>query len=194
MLQLTALAKGRVERSFQTAQDRLVKLMRVEGVRTLEQDKTFLEADYLPDWEKLFTVVPASRDDAHRPLGKQHDLAAILCSVEQRVVTNDYTFRFDRRTYQIARKDIRTGLRGGHIRVERRGDGEIAARFEGKYLHVSVCTPGTPELKQAPSSKTKPSASRPTANAAGRSKWMDDFWDKPTPPTWSALKKSNATS
>jgi len=70
-------AKGRVERQFQTAQDRLVKGMRVAGVRTLEQANAYLETEYLPWWNRTLTVEPAQADDAHRPLGKEHNLAAI---------------------------------------------------------------------------------------------------------------------
>jgi transposase len=45
-------AKGRVERNFGTAQDRLVKGMRVAGVRTLEQANEYLLDDYLVWWER----------------------------------------------------------------------------------------------------------------------------------------------
>ncbi|MGH7870021.1 MAG: ISNCY family transposase [Candidatus Dormibacteraceae bacterium] len=86
-------AKGRVERSFDTDQDRLVKGLRIAGVRTLEQANAYLDQAYVPEWKEKFTVLPASNDDAHRPLLKQHNLAAILCLVEQRVVTNDFTIR-----------------------------------------------------------------------------------------------------
>jgi hypothetical protein len=40
-------AKGRVERGFSTAQDRLVKGLRVAGVRTLEQANMYLERQFL---------------------------------------------------------------------------------------------------------------------------------------------------
>ncbi len=88
-------AKGRVERQFQTAQDRLVKGMRVAGVGTLEAANAYLEEEYLPWWNETLTVEAATAEDAHRPLGKEHDLAAILSHVEQRQVTNDYTIRWD---------------------------------------------------------------------------------------------------
>ena len=84
-------AKGRVERQFQTAQDRLVKGMRVAGVGTLEAANAYLEEEYLPWWNETLTVEAATAEDAHRPLGKEHDLAAILSHVEQRQVTSDYT-------------------------------------------------------------------------------------------------------
>jgi len=43
-----AAAKGRVERSFGTAQDRLVKGLRVAGARTLDQANQYLEEEFLP--------------------------------------------------------------------------------------------------------------------------------------------------
>src|SRR5713226_2736389 len=71
-------AKGRVERNFQTAQDRLVKGMRVAGVKTLEEANQYLQEDYLVWWDRELTVEPANADDAHRPLEKSHQLAASL--------------------------------------------------------------------------------------------------------------------
>jgi len=54
---------------------------------------------------------------AHRPLEKQHDLAAILSHVEKRRVNAGYTFPLDAKTHRILRQDICTGLRGAYIRV-----------------------------------------------------------------------------
>ncbi|MDR1051719.1 MAG: ISNCY family transposase, partial [Deltaproteobacteria bacterium] len=49
-------AKGRVERSFGTAQDRLVKLMRVHGVTDIESGNAFLKTKYVPHWNRNRTV------------------------------------------------------------------------------------------------------------------------------------------
>ena len=65
-------AKGRVERSFGTAQDRLVKGMRVAGVKTIEQANQYLANEYLAWWERALTVEAANPDDAHRLLDKSH--------------------------------------------------------------------------------------------------------------------------
>src|SRR5947208_13328539 len=43
-------AKGRVERNLGTAQERLVKGMRVSGVKTIEQANEYLTNDYLVWW------------------------------------------------------------------------------------------------------------------------------------------------
>jgi len=90
----SAPAKGRIERFFGTAQDRLVKGLRKAGASTLEAANQYLERVYLPLWNQRFTVEPANGSDAHRRLLVEHELAAILSHVEERVITNDYTFQF----------------------------------------------------------------------------------------------------
>jgi len=158
-------AKGRVERSFQTAQDRLVKGLRVAGVTTLEQANRYLETEFVPWWNQHLKVVPKNSTDAHRPLDREHDLAASLSVVETRQVTNDYTIRFDSRLYQIARSDIRTGLRGANVRVESRLDGSLKVRFLQHYLSVSQCMVQPKQnLDSAPAvRKPQPARSAPPA-------------------------------
>jgi hypothetical protein len=186
-------AKGRVERSFHTGQDRLVKQMRVAGVCTLEQANAYLEEHYLPEWNSKRTVRPACSDDAHRPLGKDHHLAAILCRVEHRVVTNDYTIRFEGAIYQIARAEIRPRLRGARVRVEQRRDGQLAVRWEGKYLQVTRCEPAQ-RLKPAAAIAKSGKMTRKGPNAGGKSQWMEGFWDRPAPTLAQAIRIANATS
>ena len=57
-----------MERNFGTAQDRLVKGMRVAGVKTLEQANHYLVDDYLVWWERELTVQAAHPDDAWEQL------------------------------------------------------------------------------------------------------------------------------
>src|SRR5579872_1325404 len=129
-------AKGRVERNFGTAQDRLVKGMRVAGVKTIEQANEYLTNDYLVWWERELTVQAANADDAHRPMDKSHHLASSLSHVETRQVRNDYTLRWDGKLYQIDRQSITPGLRGAEVRVEQRLDGSLVVRHGERYLPV----------------------------------------------------------
>ena len=180
-------AKGRVERQFGTAQDRLVKGMRVEGVCTMEQANAYLDSDYLPWWEQTLTVIPASPNNAHRPLGKEHNLAASLSRVDQRQVTNDYTVRYDGKLYQIDRKQIRTGMRGSSVRVEQRLDGSIAMRFQNRYLTVKLCQP-------APKVATRPATAKPHTQHHKRtgSDWNKNFDLRKGPKIWQAAQSSGA--
>lgn len=186
-------AKGRVERSFQTAQDRLVKGLRVAGASTLEEANRYLESEYLPEWESKFTVIAACADDAHRPLGKQHDLSAILSEVEQRVITNDYTFRHDNKILQILPGDVRPRMRGASLRVETRGNGDIAARFEDHYVQLKECLPAPKTLAGA-GRKTAAKSDAPAKSKPAKSKWMSGFFQRPSPSLAKAIKISNATS
>jgi len=178
-------AKGRVERNFGTAQDRLVKGMRVAGVKTLEQANAYLANDYLVWWERELTVEAANPDDAHRPLDKAHNLAASLSHVETRQVRNDYTLRWDGKLYQIERQAVTTGLRKADVRIEQRLDGSLAVRHGERYLPVKECAVAD-----------KPKAARPakaakTHRAGGRgSDWNKNFDLKKAPKVWQAAQAS----
>jgi transposase-like protein len=173
-------AKGRVERNFGTAQDRLVKGMRVAKAKTIEQANQYLDEDYLVWWERELTVEPANTDDAHRPLDKSHNLAASLSHVETRHVRNDYTLPLDAELYQIERQAIVSGLRQAQVRVEKRLDGSIAVRFGERYLPVSRCAVAAkakvPPVKQA-------SPRRPRTSKRG-SDWNKNFDLKKAPKIW----------
>jgi len=164
-------AKGRVERGFGTAQDRLVKGLRVVQAKTLEEANMYLNSEYLAWWNETLTVVPGAPDDAHRPLGKQHCLAASLSHAETRSVAQDYTMRFDGKMYQIARSEVRAGLRKGVVRVEQRLDGSVAVRFQDRYLTVSECA--LPPKVTAAVGKTVKRRARKTSRR--KSDWMKNF-------------------
>jgi transposase len=162
-------AKGRVERNFGTAQDRLVKGLRVAGVKTLEQANQYLEETYLVWWERELTVEPAHSDDAHRPLDKSHNLAASLSHVETRQVRNDYTIPLDAELYQIERQAVVSGLRKANVRVEKRLNGSIAVRFGERYLPVIRC---------AAAAKTKALPAKSAAPRRPRTRRRGSDWDK----------------
>jgi DNA-binding Lrp family transcriptional regulator len=181
-------AKGRVERQFGTAQDRLVKGLRVAGAKTIDDANTYLEQEYLPWWNQTLTMVAANPTDAHRPLGKEHNLTAILSHLEQRQVANDYTVRYEGQIYRIDRKDTRTGMRGGTVHVERRLDGSLAMRFRGHYLAIGICQPAI--------SVAAPKPAAPRSGKAQRrgSDWNKNFDLHKAPKIWQAAQSSGAKS
>jgi transposase len=126
-------AKGRVERSFGTAQDRVVKEMRLAKVKTIAQANALLDGGLLAKHNRLFSVPAGDSNDAHRVVGTAFNVAAILSVQEQRTVANDYTVRFENRLYQLD-KPIYPGERGGKVVVEARLDGSMAIRFGDYYL------------------------------------------------------------
>jgi transposase len=179
-------AKGRVERSFGTDQDRLVKHLRLAKVKTLQDANKFLEAEYWPEWNERFARTLEGVVDMHRALTPQTDLASALSHVEQRVVSNDYTFSFAGRRYQIARTDVKTGMRGKSLRIELHLNGALRARFEGVYAEVSECGAKAPA---APKPAGKPA--RKDHNRGGKSDWMEGFFERPGPELWQAVRTAN---
>jgi hypothetical protein len=113
-------------------------------------------------------------------------LAAILSHVEQRRVTNDYTFSLDAKIHQIARKDVCTGLRGALVRVERRRDGSVGARFRERYLSITECAQ-RPKVTSA-----KPAKTKVQAQPVKRSEWNKNFDLKKAPEVWQAGQASGA--
>src|SRR6202163_4892030 len=126
-------AKGRIERSFETDQDRLVKYLRLAKIKDVAAANEYLEKEYWPEWNERFAQPLSSVTDLHRSLSKAINLAASLSHVEQRVIGNDYTFSFAGRRYQIARAVVQAGMKRRSVRVELRLDGTLQARYEGRY-------------------------------------------------------------
>lgn len=165
-------AKGRIERFFKTAQDRLVKGMRKAQVRTLAQANAYLESNYLRLWNERFTIRPAAEMDAHRPLGKGHLLSSILSQVDQRVIGPDYTLRYGRQLYQVEREQIKARLRGQTVRLEQHLDGRLVVRSSDGELRVQRCEPGETLFPPQPKvAQVRP----PAPPTGGRHRWMFGF-------------------
>jgi len=178
-------AKGRVERSFRTDQDRLIKELRLAKVKTMQAANEFLEKEYWPEWNAKFARPARSEEDLHRPMAEGFELGSALSHVEHRVITNDYTFPYYNKQYQIVREDVQPGMKRQSLRVELWLSGELRARYQGRYLGIREC--GV-QSQEAPK-KTPRKEVRKDHNAGGKSQWMDGFWDKPSPPLWAVIDK-----
>jgi transposase len=163
-------AKGRVERSFQTMQDRLVKGLRLAEARSIEEANRYLEEEFLPAWNERFTVQPNGEFDAHRPVSETLRLESILSHVEQRQVSNDYTIAWQGGHWQIPKTAVRPGLRRSSVRIERRLDGALWARIGDESAELTACEKPRPQITGRTS---KPS--RRYVPPPGSSKWMNGF-------------------
>ncbi|HMK52823.1 MAG TPA: ISNCY family transposase [Thermodesulfobacteriota bacterium] len=127
-------AKGRIERLFRTFQDRLIKEMRLKGIRTIEEGNRFL-AEYLPVYNKRFSVRPREKEDLHRPLPKGLDLNAILCIKTERTLRNDFTVAHKRKLYQIEE-----ATKASKVIVQDRMDGSMRITYQGQALRFREIT------------------------------------------------------
>lgn len=127
-------AKGRVERLFKTLQDRLVKELRLAGIATIEAANRFLD-EWLPSYNRRFTVQPAQATDLHRPRPAHRELDRSLCIKTTRGLRRDWTVAHHGQLYQV-----RTNVRAAHVMVEERVDGTMRITHHGRPLGFHVIT------------------------------------------------------
>ncbi|MDF0650496.1 MAG: ISNCY family transposase [Nitrospira sp.] len=136
-------AKGRVERLFQTFQDRLVKALRLAGSATVEDANRFVE-HYLPVYNRRFAVPPAQAADLHRPTPPARELDGSLCLKTTRCLRKDFTIVHQGQLYQI-----HDTVRAAHVLVEHRLDGTLRLTHQGRALgfHAIAARPAVPAVK-----------------------------------------------
>jgi hypothetical protein len=121
-------AKGRIERFWQTLQDRLVSELRLRGISTLEAANAFLPI-FLADLNPRFARVPADAAAAWRPVPR--DLAAVLSCRYTRTVARDNTVRLGPRWVQLPRRRSYAGRR---VEVREALDGRLLVFLEGRCV------------------------------------------------------------
>ena len=124
-------AKGRVERMNGVLQDRLVKELRLAGLRDLASANAFLKK-YLKSFNRRFAREAARPLDLHR--GVPRDLNEALSWEETRVVQRDWTVVCDGQWYQLDRQHERESLVGRKVIVRRLRDGRRQLEWNGQKL------------------------------------------------------------
>jgi len=129
-------AKGRIERMFETLQDRLVKELRLAGIATIEQANKFLQ-EYIPKFNAKFAVIPVRRKNLHKTLSKKTEekLPQIFSIQNKRKVNNDYTVMFKNDFYQLNDTQPTTVYKKDTVIVEEHLNGKVEINLNGHYLH-----------------------------------------------------------
>ena len=131
-------AKGRVERANRTLQDRLVKELRLAGISDMETANAFLPG-FMARHNAQFAKVPRRADNLHRPLNVEPDrLRDILCYRDERYVSNQLAFSYDRLRIILAENEITRDLPGKYVDSYEFADGRLEFRWKGVSLPYSV--------------------------------------------------------
>jgi hypothetical protein len=145
-------AKGRVERLFQTFQDRVIKELRLAEVSTLDAANAFLKSD-LPIYNRRVAVRPTQAADLHRPRPARGELDRILCIKTKQVLRRDWTVAHNGHLYQV-----QTNVRATQVVIEERVDGTLRITHQGHvlaYARIAV-RPGRPAVPQPESRWHRP--------------------------------------
>ena len=139
-------AKGRIERLFRTFQDRLIKEMRLRGIKTIEEANKFLKY-YLSKYNKRFSVIPLKKANLHRSIPQNIDIDLILCIKTERGVRNDFTIAHNKKLYQILEHTM-----AKRVIVEEKTNGRMFITYKGERLKYK-------EISNRPKKQDKPKES-----------------------------------
>ena len=130
----TPQAKGRVERLFQTLQDRMCKAMRVQGISGIEAANAWL-AGYLAQHNERFAVQPRSVADAHRPwLGSPEQLDRICSVHHRRHLGAQLSCQFQGDVVQIEPSEPAAPHGRAVVDIAQYADGRIEVLYRGQPL------------------------------------------------------------
>jgi hypothetical protein len=121
-------AKGRVERSFQTDQDRLVKELRLQGISDIPSANAYLEAEYVPMGVHGASVLVGGRPPADYPWRQpfQKKRTFLLCGKE-----DISTLR-----RQAVGEGLTPGVRSARIGLPRFNRGRRSQADQGAGLQI----------------------------------------------------------
>jgi transposase len=136
-------AKGRIERLWQTFQDRLVKALRKAGASNREDANQVL-ASFLPKFNQRFGIEPAQGGTAFMPWPKEYRTEDFFCFKHTRTVTNDNTIPFDGHRLQIPPGPNRRSYAKANVDVLQHLDGRLEVRYQGLSLVTFQPAPDQP--------------------------------------------------
>ena len=135
----SAEAKGRIERTWDTFQDRIIPEMRVRHINRMPAANDYLQNQFIPNyWTPRNTVVPQSSESRYQPvLPVGRDLREVFCLKEHRSVNRDHTLSWGGVTYQLE-SPLKHSIRGQKIEFRTYQDLTWKAHFAGKPIDLQV--------------------------------------------------------
>lgn len=166
-------AKGRIERLWETLQDRLVLEMRLAGITTIEEANLFLPT-FIDRFNNRFSVVAENSELAYRaaPL----DLDTILCRKVDRKVDSGAVFSYGGTKYQIIDQDRVLCIKPrASIKVLDYPSFGIKAQYNGRTYSVREFTLPAKEsdTKKSEHKRYVPSSDHPWRAGLPSGLWYD---------------------
>lgn len=140
-------AKGRIERSFQTDQDRLVKALRLEGISDIETANSYLQNVYISKHNAKFAHPASCEGNKHRAL-VGIDLFDVFCTREERTVRNDWTIQYKNQIIQISNTRPAIVKPKNIITVCERLDGTLILKTRSSILEYTKITQRPPKIEE----------------------------------------------
>ena len=166
-------AKGRVERSNGTYQDRFLKELALRRITTCKTADKLLNNGFCNALNDKFAHPPLEQEDYHRPIPKELKLNDVFCFEEHRVLQNDWTIRYKNRYYQIDKDNTPLPKPKDKILLRTHLDGEMQLLYGDMPLAFRPVS--QKELHQQPRQQKKipvaTAKTRPTTKPAQNHPW-----------------------
>ena len=122
-----AQAKGRVERAFQTLQQRLPIALRLAGIKTLQQANVFLNS-HIKEYNAKFALPSNSIKSVFEVQPETEKIHQILAVLTERVVDSGHCVRFEKNYYKTM------DAHGLQTHFHRGTKGLVIKTFDGQLL------------------------------------------------------------
>lgn len=169
-------AKGRVERSHGTHQDRLVKKLRRKKTTTHAQVNQYLEQEYCDDHNRRFAVDAASETDYHLPMPSATKLREIFRLETGRTLGNDWVVRHENHFYQVEAQSRNHAPAKSKVTVCEWEDGTIEIHYQGRKLSWRLITERPAKLEVVASKPRRPVT--PAAADMPNHPWRRSYQDR----------------
>ena len=133
-------AKGRVERTAGTFQDRLVTELRLAGATTIDDANAVLN-EFLPRFNSRFKVPAQELEVAYRAVDEGMCLERILCFKYRRRVARDNTVRYRWHTLQLLPGTDRPSYAGAVVDVLEGLDGCLEVQHDERIIPSQEAPP-----------------------------------------------------
>jgi hypothetical protein len=137
----SAPAKGRVERSNGTLQNRLIAELKLHGCKTLEAANSFIENYFIADYARRFGIEPVDPSSAFVSFVGKAQLDRILCQRFKSTVQNDNTIsKSQYYKLQLLPTDYRQSWTKAPVEVSLMIDGSVEVRHcnSGKLIPFEI--------------------------------------------------------
>jgi len=132
--------KGRVERSFDTFQDRLVPELRLRGITDMKSANDYLQHVFIPEyWSKKVAVKAKNIKSEFTPVPAHICLDAICVQKEYRKIRRDHTFSYNNKMYLID-SPLSHSIVSQKLEVRKQFDGNFSVYFADRQLQISELT------------------------------------------------------
>jgi transposase len=139
--------KGRIERSFDTFQDRLVPELRLKDIQDMDGANHYLQSVFIPTfWRDQIEVLPRNIEAEFTPFPEHLNLDDVCIVKEYRKIRTDHTFSYGNKFYLIE-SPLKHSIAKQKIEIRTDHTEGFRAYFAGRQLTVSeVVEPTKPSM------------------------------------------------